>query len=141
MKRRDEDIASAALTPSNWDTMVPADSIKVTVDKGWITLTGEVDWGYQKHAATRAVHGLWGLVGVTNDVVVRPMPDTSALRDDILVALDRSWFDPVSIDVAAEGGKVKLTGVVRSWYERDEAGMTAWSAPGTTSVENDIRIN
>lgn len=140
-KHGDEDIASAAVTRLGWDTIIPTDSVKATVAQGWITLTGEVDWGYQKDAAINDVRGLWGVVGVTNQIVVRPKPNTSAIRDDIMVALDRSWFDPATINVAAEGGKVKLTGVVRSWYERDEAGMTAWSAPGTTSVENDISVN
>ena len=57
-----------------------------------------------------------------------------------MLALDRSWFDPATITVTAHGGKVKLTGTVESWYERDEAGSTAWAAPGTTSVENDIVV-
>lgn len=140
-KQGDEDIASWAVTRLGGNTMIPTDSVKATVHKGWITLTGAVDWGFQRDAATDGVRDLWGVVGVTNEITIRPKPNLSAIRDDIMVALDRSWFDPATINVSAEGGTVKLTGVVRSWYERDEASKTAWSAPGTTAVENEILVN
>lgn len=58
-----------------------------------------------------------------------------------MAALDRSWFDPETIDVTADGGKVKLSGKVNSWYEREEAGSIAWAAPGTTTVENHISVS
>jgi len=87
------------------------------------------------------VRGLWGVIGVSNEIIIKSKPNTKDIKDNIMVALNRSWFDPATINVTAQGGKVKLTGKVRSWYERDEAGSTAWAAPGTTSVENDISVN
>lgn len=57
-----------------------------------------------------------------------------------MVALDRSWLDPATINVSADHGKVKLTGEVESFYEKSEAGSTAWAAAGVTSVENDIAV-
>jgi len=105
-----------------------------------VTLSGEVDWRYQQDAALSDVRGLWGVIGVSNDIAVKPRPDTSAIRDKIMVALDRSWLDPATINVTAQGGKVKLTGKVNSWYERDEANSAAWAAPGATSVENNISV-
>ena len=60
---------------------------------------------------------------------------------NITRALHRSWFyDPNTIKVSTQGGKIKLTGQVTTWNARDLAGMTAWSAPGATSVENDIAV-
>ena len=61
---------------------------------------------------------------------------------NITRALHRSWFyDPNTIKVSAQGGKIKLTGQVTTWNARDLAGKTAWSAPGATFVENDIAVS
>jgi osmotically-inducible protein OsmY len=139
-KHGDEEIASSAVDRLKWDGSVPKDAVKVSVEKGWVTLTGEVDWHYQQDAATDDVRGLWGVVGVSNQITVKPKPDTSKIRENILVALDRSWFDPATINVSAQGGKVTLTGKVETWYEHDEAARTAWAASGTTSVVNDLAI-
>jgi osmotically-inducible protein OsmY len=140
VKHGDEEIASAAINRMKWDSSVPSDAVKAKVEKGWVTLTGEVDWHYQQEAAAGDVRGLWGVVGVYNEITIKPKPNTSKIRDDIIHALDRSWFDPATINVTAQGGKVKLTGTVESWYERDEATSKAWAAPGTTSVENYIAV-
>jgi osmotically-inducible protein OsmY len=141
IKHGDEEIASAAANRLQWDSAVPKGAVKAKVEKGWVTLTGEVDWHYQQDAAASDVRGLWGVIGVSNEITIKSKPNTSNIRDNILVALHRSWFDPATINVTAQGGKVTLTGEVDSWYERDEAGSTAWAAPGTTSVENDISVN
>jgi osmotically-inducible protein OsmY len=140
VKRGDEEIASAAINRMKWDSSIPTDAVKAKVEKGWVTLTGEVDWHYQKDAAADDVRRLLGVVGVSNEIAIKPRPNTSKIKDDIMAALDRSWFDAGTIDVTAQGGKVKLTGRVESWYERDEATAAAWAAPGTTSVENDIHV-
>ena len=141
IKRGDEEIAAAAVGRLKWDAAVPSDAVKVKVEKGWITLTGEVNWHYQLEAAADDVRGLWGVIGVINDITVKPRPNAANISDNIMAALHRSWFDPKTVNVTAEGGRVQLTGTVRSWYERDVAASTAWSAPGATSVENDIRVN
>jgi osmotically-inducible protein OsmY len=136
----DEDIASAALNRLKWDSTIPSGAIKPKVEKGWVTLTGEVDWHFQQEAAVSDIRGLRGVVGVSDEITIKPKPNTSTIRDNIMVALDRSWFDPAAINVTAEGGRIRLTGTVNSWYERNEAGDAAWAAPGTTSVENDISV-
>ena len=141
VKHGDEEIAAAAINRMEWDSSVPKDAVKTKVEKGWISLTGEVDWHYQQKAAADDVRGLWGVVGVSNLITIRQKPDTAKIKGDIMIALDRSWFNPASITVSATGGKVTLTGSVDSWYERDEAGSTAWAAPGTTSVQNEIAVN
>jgi len=141
IKHGDEEIASAAVDRLEWDSTLPDGAVKAKVEKGWVTLTGEVDWHYQQEAAMNDVRGLWGVTGVSNEITIKPKPNTSNIKDKIMVALDRSWFDPATINVTAQGGRVTLTGKVNSWYERDEAGSAAWAAPGTTSVENDIYVS
>ena len=120
---------------------VPKGAVKAKVEKGWVTLTGQVEWHYQQDAAENDVRGLWGVIGVSNEIAITPKPNALNIRDNIMVALDRSWFDPATINVTAQGGRVTLTGTVDSWYERDEASQTAWAAPGTTSVQNDLTVS
>ncbi|MBB4198232.1 ornithine aminotransferase [Rhodoblastus sphagnicola] len=137
----DEEIAAAAVDRMKWSTTIPANAVKVNVEKGWITLSGVVEWRYQQEAALNDVRELWGVRGVSNDVAVRNKPSATDIKDKILLALDRSWFDPAAIAVSAHDGKVKLTGKVHSWSERDEAGSAAWAAPGTTFVENELLVS
>jgi len=139
-KRGDEEIAEAAVNSLKWDSAVPTDSVKAKVEKGWITLTGEVDWHYQQEAAAIGVRGLRGVLGITNEITIKLRPNPVNIRDNIMVALHRSWLDPETITVTAQDGKVKLGGTVESWYGRDVASSTAWAAPGTTSVENNITV-
>ena len=107
-----------------------------------MTLTGQVAWHYQSDAAKEDVRWLSGVVGVSNLITLTPRVDTAKLSDNIRAALHRSWFfDPKTITVHADGGKVRLTGTAHSWYEREVASSTAWAAPGATAVENNISIN
>jgi osmotically-inducible protein OsmY len=140
-RQTDEEIAAAAVNRLAWDVSVPRDAVKVEVEKGWLTLTGQVDWYYQKEAAEQDVRRLFGVVGVSNQIAIKQKVNTSNIGDDIMHALHRSWFfDPQTIKVTAQNGKVRLTGTVHSPHERQVAASTAWAAPGVTDVENDITI-
>ena len=141
IKHGDAEIATAAVNRLAWDASVPKDKVKATVAKGWLTLTGQVEWHYQHDAAADAVRTLWGVTGVSNQITIKPRVDAGDIKDDIMIALNRSWFSPEKIDVTARDGKVTLTGTVDYWDERALAATTAWAAPGVTSVTNDIRVH
>jgi osmotically-inducible protein OsmY len=142
IKRSDEDIAAAAVDRLAWNSTIPADAIMVKVQSGWVTLTGNVGWHFEKEDAERDIRALSGVIGVSNQVVVKPPVSASNVKKDIEHALHRSWYyDPDTIQVAAQGGKITLSGKVSTWNARRLAGSTAWSAPGATSVENDITVN
>lgn len=138
-KRTDEDIARAVIDRLAWDASLPQDAIKVTVENGSVTLTGEVEWQYQRETAERHVRTLFGVVAVSNKTEIKPRANAN-ISADIDVALHRNWFDPERITVTTVGGKVKLTGTVDSPRERSTAVSTAWGSPGATSVENDLII-
>jgi osmotically-inducible protein OsmY len=138
--RDDGDIASAAINRLAWDVSVPRDAIKVRVEKGFVTLTGEVDWHFQKEAAENDIRPLYGVVGLSNQTRIKATANTANIRHDIEHALHRSWADPKTVNVSAEGGRVHLTGTARSLHDRTVAGQIAWSAPGATFVENDISV-
>lgn len=142
IKRGDEDIAAAAVERLSWNSTIPSDAVQVKVSKGWVTLTGTVAWHFEKDAAEYDIRTLSGVIGVSNEILVRPTVNASNVKDEIEHALHRSWYyDPNTITVSASGGKITLTGKVSTWNARRLAGSTAWSAPGAISVENDIRVN
>jgi osmotically-inducible protein OsmY len=139
--RDDEAIAAAAVHRLVWDVSVPRDAIKIQVEKGWLTLTGEVDWHYQKESAEQDLRRLPGVIGISNQIAIKRKVDVSNISDDILHALHRSWFfDPKTVTVTAREGTVVLAGTVKSPHERQVAAATAWAAPGVTDVRNELVV-
>jgi osmotically-inducible protein OsmY len=140
-KRGDREIGAAILERLAWDVSIPEDAIAVTVEKGWVTLNGEVDRYYQRAAAEQDVRPLHGVTGLSNRITIKPHLDTAAISNDIALALQRSWVpDPDAIQVTAVDGRVKLTGNVHSWHARQVAAETAWGARGTVDVENLLAV-
>jgi osmotically-inducible protein OsmY len=141
-KTADDEIAGRAVDILKWRVGFPADRISIKVEKGIVTLTGDVDWQFQKTEAEAAVHHLSGVVGVVNLVWVRSTVHDSEVKEKIQKALQRSAeLDASRITVQAEGGgKVVLGGKVHAWYERDLAEQAAWAAPGVTAVVDHILI-
>lgn len=138
-KTSDDEIAARILQLFNWDVSVPDDRIQVVVAKGYVTLTGEVDWNYQKVAAKAAAARIGGVKSVYNAVTVRARASAGDVRERIMAAIKRSSaLDAASIDVSVEGGTVKLRGNVHGWNERRIAENAAWAAPGVTKVDDQI---
>ena len=140
--RSDADIAAAADAALQWHALIPDDSVKVKVEKGWITLSGTVDWDYQRISAEKAVRQLTGVIGVSNALALKPQTTPSNISNRIHDALARhAEREAKRIEVTIKGSTVTLHGKVDSWAERSAAQGAAWSAPGITSVVNEIRVS
>jgi osmotically-inducible protein OsmY len=140
-KRTDADIARSAQTALGWSTALPLDAVKVMVEHGQITLSGAVDWQFQKQAATDSVRHLSGVVGVLNQMVIEPQVSISAVKADIEAALKRvAKADARKISVSITGSHVTLSGTVGSWSERELAMTTAWRTPGVSTVVDSLTL-
>lgn len=139
--RSDEDIARAAVNALGWTTSVPHDRIKVKVQDGWLTLSGKVEWLFQRTAAEDAVRCLIGVKGVTNLITVKPVLKPGDIKTKIEGAFQRNAvLDARRISVETLEDKVILKGVVHSYVEKKEAERVACAAPGVCEVENNIVV-
>jgi osmotically-inducible protein OsmY len=140
-QRTDGEIAAAAESALRWHSLVPEERIKVSVEKGWITLSGQVDWDYQRSQAVKAVRPMTGVIGVIDNIALKPQVAPANITARIQDALKRqAEREAKGIDISVNGSTVTLKGQVHSWAERAAAQGAAWSAPGITSVVNQLRV-
>ena len=140
-KRKDADLAKRARSALEWNASVPKDAVRLSVENGWVKLSGEVQWAYQRWAAETAVFNLLGVVGVNNDITIKPQVAPHDVKTKIEAALQRrAHQETKSIQVAVAGDSVTLSGVVDSWAERNAAQTAAWAAPGVKNVIDNIRV-
>ena len=140
-QRTDSDIARAAITVLEWNTSVPRDSIQVKVENGWLTLTGEVRWAYQRQSVADGVRSLMGVTGVSDQIVLKPDVSSSVIHADIEAALKRrAQKDSRRISVSVDGHEVTLRGSVASWAEKDLANHSAWGTAGVRNVVDHMTV-
>jgi len=141
-KTADDQIASRAADIIRWNAVVPQNAIEITVRNGWVTLSGHVDWWYQRTNAENAVRKLTGVSGVINNITIRPHVQPIDVKRKIEDAFKRrAELDSEAIRVAvSDGGKITLQGTVHDWREHNAAVDAAWSAPGVASVEDRLTL-
>lgn len=140
-KTADPEIASRIADVFDWSPTIPHSTIDVKVEKGWVTLSGTVDWHYYREAAREAAARINGVKGVTNLITVKKSPSGIDVRERIVAAFKRaSDIDASTINVMVDGDKVKLSGKVHSRHERKIAERAAWAAPGVNRIEDNIMV-
>ncbi len=140
-KRSDTEIAQAIEHSLKWNSTVPADQVKVSVERGWVTLKGELPWEYQRRSVEKAIRPLQGVTGIANLIAVKPSVVASGVHTLIEDALTRQAMrEAKRVEVSVDGSKVTLRGRVNSWHERNAAQGAAWSAPGVTTVVNELLV-
>ncbi len=140
-RRSDTDMARTARNVLQWNVAVPSNRVSVTVEDGWVTLSGDVDWSFQRQAAEAALQHLTGTTGLTVDIAVVPAATPGDLQSTIEAALRRS--SPAAgarIVVSSNDSEVTLSGPVHSHSERELAITSAWRAAGVRSVVDRLRL-
>lgn len=138
----DDEIAKRALNILEWNDVVPLDDIQVMVEKGWVTLSGQVAWQYQKQAAEDAVKKMSGVFGIINNIAIKPSVLAKDVKEMIESALQRhAKIEAAAIKVSVrDRNKVLLEGKVDNWAEREAVKNAAWSVPGVQLVDDRLII-
>lgn len=141
-ERTDADIAHAVRQALEWNTMIPDEKIRVIVESGVVTLTGEVAYNYQRESAEIAVRYLQGVRNIINRIHIKSSISPHEVKSKILKEFERNArVDASNVSIEIEESEIILRGTVRSWIEHEEAAKVAWSIPGVTKVENLITVN
>jgi osmotically-inducible protein OsmY len=141
-KHTDEELAAAVVSTLKWQEGVPENAIQVLVDRGCVTLSGEVDYGYQRQAAERAVSRMRSVLGLSNQITVRGAEVATDIHAQIDKALARrAQRESARIDVNVHDGVVRLTGTVDSLAEKRAACGVAWAAKGVRWVVDQLSVN
>jgi osmotically-inducible protein OsmY len=139
--KSNNEIATEVLKALNDEWSVPNDKVIIEVNNGWVTLSGDVHWNYQREAAKSAINYLTGVKGVTNNIRIESEIKDAIEKADVEKALSRHWsINSDDITVKAEGTTITLTGSVTSLYQKEEAARIAWKTPGVWTVHNKLEV-
>jgi len=140
-KKTDKEIAKAVINALEWDNSIPEEKISVKVEDGWVYLSGELEWFYQKNAAKKAVENLLGVKSVINSIMIKQAIKPSQIKERITKAFERSAeVNAKNITVSTNGHIVTLKGTVNSIAEKDEAENAAYMASGVYEVKNKLKV-
>jgi osmotically-inducible protein OsmY len=140
-QRDDVSIAKSAVKALEFDSVIPTEAIKVVVERGWVVLSGEVPWNFQRRAAESCINNLYGIKGIINQIEVKAGVTPGEVKNCIIKEFERNaLIDAEGIRVEAEGSTVTLSGRVRNWSEMEAAENAAWAVPGVSHVNNLLTI-
>jgi len=140
-QKTDLEISKAIVKAFEWNTAVPEDEISVEVRDGWVNLSGEVDWAYQKDAAKRVAENIIGVKWINNTITIKQSIQPADVKEQIYRAFLRSAdIEANAITVEATEGLVKLFGTVHSIAEKKAAEDAAYLSPGVHIVINELEV-
>ncbi|ARV14794.1 BON domain-containing protein [Polaribacter sp. SA4-12] len=140
-KKTDKEIAKAVVNAFEWNSSVPEDDITIKVENGWVYLSGEVQWMYQKNAAKNTIKNLLGVKGVSNSIKLENNIEPKEVKDRIKKAFHRmAMLDSNAITLETHGHTVTLRGKVHSIKEKEDAETAAYNAPGVYDVKNELKV-
>ncbi len=142
LNKSDNEIATEVLKALEENWQLPGQLINVKVENGVVTLGGELNWNYQKEVAKKVISSLGGVIGVVNNISIKPETHNEIEKKAVELALERNWaIHNLNIKVNVVGTKVILSGTVNSLYQKEEAGKIAWNVPGVWIVDNELVLD
>ncbi len=140
-KINDDEIARRCINILTWDTTLPDDKLSIKVERGWVTLSGEVPWHFQRIAAESGVRKITGVTGITNLISIKSHVQATDIKRKIEDALKRSAeVEANLIRVVVTDSSVRLEGKVHDWREREIVDKAAWSVPGVMTVDDRMTV-
>jgi osmotically-inducible protein OsmY len=137
----DEGLAERIANVLKWNVSIPGKDIKATVKNGTVTLSGQVDWQYQRSNILRNVEHVSGVVNVIDHITLKPTATATDVQKKIKDALQRhADIEASKVTVAVANGTVTLSGTVESIEEMDRVEDAAWTAPGVSKVVDNLRV-
>lgn len=134
-RRTDEDVALSVRAVLDWIAGLEESTVKVKVEKGWVTLSGEVRDGYLSHVAEKNICHMRGVTGVTNSIRITGSASPTDIECNIRKAIQRHTERELKhVSVEVENGRVTLSGKVGSSAERSVVWGAARSTPGVKAV-------
>lgn len=138
----DDEIAKRVADMLRWNSVVPAEKVHVKVQAGWVTLSGTVEWHYEKKASENAVRDLKGVKGVSNLIEVKARVTPRDVRTSITKALHRNaQLEAEHITASVDGSRVTLSGRVKAWNDRQIAEEAVRAVPGVSAVVDNLTVN
>ncbi|WP_394776157.1 BON domain-containing protein [Flavobacterium sp.] len=142
IQKTDNELAMDIVNAFRWHWDIPNDSVQVKVESGWVTLSGSLEWNYQKEEAKKAVSVLIGVKGIINNIMIVSLSKDRIKKKDIEDAIQSNKIiGNAIITVEVLNNAVTLKGTVESWFQKNEAGRLAWKAPGVLVVKNDLHVD
>ncbi|RAI03827.1 ornithine aminotransferase [Acuticoccus sediminis] len=137
----DSSLAKRIAHVLEWDPALPHDLIQAEVRDGAVTLTGEVQWHFQRELVEAHVTRIGGIQSVTNLLTVTPHAARREVKREIVRALHRNAdVEAANIDIDVKDGVVSIGGQVKAYYEKELVKNAVWKAPGVTAIEDHIKI-
>jgi len=141
-KETDETIAERISSLLEWNIIVPEAAVRAEVRNGFVTLTGDVEWNFERETIKNQVAHLAGVRGIDNRIQLQSRVSERDVSRNIARALHRNAeLEKSKIDLAVDGGKVTITGDVKAFYEKELIEDAVWAAPGVTEVVDNLRVN
>jgi osmotically-inducible protein OsmY len=139
--KRDMEITDTILSIFRWNWNTLNDTIKVKVVKGWVTLSGAVEWQYQKEAASAELDNFKGVKGITNNIKIQLKNTIKIDATALKIALENHFdLDSKNIRIVVFGSNIILEGSVDSCYQKGLAEHISWKTPGVTSITNELLL-
>jgi len=141
INKTDNEIAAEVTYALQCNSDISSENLQIHVENGWVVLTGQQHWDFQKQIARNTVNNLQCTKGVINNISIFLNKHQIVELDDITRALQRNWsIEDKKISVAVVGNTVTLSGIVNSLYQKDTAERITWNAPGVWTVNNELFI-